>query len=64
MMICNAFKRANRIDEAAFIKHANQKLINDEHGEFDWHIMSLLLSTLNLITDEELIHCEAYVNLW
>ena len=49
MMVCNAFKRAEKIDEATFVKHANQKLIRDEstQSEFDWQIMTLLLSTLH-----------------
>ena len=67
MMICNAFKRANKIDETAFVKHANKKLIRDDstpQSEFDWQIMSLLLSTLNLIADEKLISSEAYATLW
>ena len=66
-MICNAFKRAEKIDEAAFVKHANQKLLRDDDStqrELDWQIMSLLLSTLNLIDDEELISSEACASLW
>ena len=54
MTICNAFSVAHTVDNAAFVKVADQKL-TVQSADLDWHVMSLLFSTLNLIKDEEVL---------
>ena len=43
------------LEDMAFIRLATNKLITSTDKQIDWYVLSLLLSTLNLIKDEEVL---------
>ena len=58
MAICNAFKQAQvpeMLDDMAFIRIATDKLLTTTDQQMDWYVLSLLMSTLNLITDKDVL---------
>lgn len=63
MTICNAFKVAHYLQDAAFVKYTEEKLWQKPEA-IDWNVISLLLSTLNLINDKSVLESNQYDSLW
>lgn len=62
LTISNAFKVAHTIDDMVFVEQALIKL--SDASKVNWKIVSLLISTLNLVSDETVAESAACAELW
>lgn len=65
VMIYNALKKARReLNDAVLVEQLDQMVGEDDVEVLDWHVISMLLSTLNMIQDPAVHNSQVSASLW